>query len=97
MDSTKSNIINWLIAAAALYGIFCIYGCGPSIRDRARERDAIWTRHPGTQLEPKGDGVYYITLKTGEILQVIVTDDKISGSSCAKNCGGKPKEQKKQQ
>ncbi|MEK7150938.1 MAG: hypothetical protein AAB783_01940 [Patescibacteria group bacterium] len=96
MNNTSRNIINWLIAIIALYGISCLVGCGPSIRDRALERHAIWAQHPGTQLEPKGDGVYYVTLQNGEVLQIVVTDSKIASSSCARNCGGKPKEQKKQ-
>ena len=94
-NETISNGINWTIALLALIGIMWLTGCGPGVRERALERHAIWMQHPGAPLEPKDDGVYFVTLRNGEVQQIIVTGGKISSSSCAKNCGGKPKEQKK--
>ncbi|MEK7499243.1 MAG: hypothetical protein AAB649_01400 [Patescibacteria group bacterium] len=94
-SSSENKGIHWAVIIVCIVGLMWLFGCGPTIRERALERQAIWTKLPGAPLENKGEGVYFVTTSDGEILQVLVTEGKVSGSSCAKDCDGKTKNQKK--
>lgn len=72
--------------ALAVLAALAFTGCGPSSRDRALQRQAIWSEFPGAPIESKGEDVYFVTAPNGEVLQMVMMNNQIIGVVCAKKC-----------
>ena len=84
--ATRKSRIGFVVGVVLALSL--IVGC-TSARNKALERHAIWTEMPGVPLERDSDGVYFARIPSGATMQVIVSDGKIVGVSCAEKCSSK--------